>query len=84
MNLLGYLIRLAMDWALEILDNFGMNLDTHLMECIGIMLSPFLLSRGLVFLAIRLLVCLIRKANEHRKQLVYNVPYPELPWHYLY
>ena len=45
-----------MDRALEVLGDFGTNLDTHLMECIGIMSAPFLLGRGLVFLTIGPLV----------------------------
>jgi len=51
------LVRLAMDWAPEMLRNPGTNLNTCLVECIGIMSAPFLLSGDLVFLTIGLLDC---------------------------
>jgi len=58
------LVRLAMDWAPEILGNLGMNLNAHLMECIGIISAPFLLSRKLVSLTIRLLVGSMRNGDR--------------------
>lgn len=58
------LVRLAIDWAPEILSNLGMNLNTHLIESISIILAPFLLSRKLVSLAIRLLVGSMRNGDQ--------------------
>lgn len=73
-----HLVRLAIVWALEKLSNLGMNLNMCLMECIGLVLAPFLLNRTLFSLTIRLLGCLMR--NRHGKQHDYNIPlYLELP-----